>query len=488
MWLCARFPLVLLDREPASEQGWLASTPVALISQRCVLDTNHAAYHAGVRAGQPLSTARSLCPALQCRTPSPDRMQCRLEQLALWAYRFTSEVSLAPPASLLLNVAGSLKLFRGFTPLYRRFQWGFRKRRMPAVYGLGHTPLAAELISHSAVDIASLLDHQGLLDKDRVINLLNNLPINHLPCAEKQREQLHTMGLTTLGAVNELPRAALSRRFGRPFSSLLDRLYGSEVDLRTAFQPPDHFYAERQFNGGLTRSEELRFPMAALLDDLEHFLQMKQWMNRHLNWQFSYCDGQQDTLSMPVSHLHFDRRRVLGLVLLKLEAFKLRGPVDTLILQCREFESVAQRSDELFSHAGLLDHQHRERFLTLLDKLQARLGADSAWQPAICNEHLPEQAMTRIPPLTGAPRASLSTSALKPLWLLPAAQQLTEQDGQPYWHSPLQLLQGPERIDSQWWQQRQVRDYYIAHNASGILCWVYRDCLQQRWYLHGLFG
>lgn len=490
MWLCARFPLVLLDRDPAADLQLLATTPIAVLDQRCIIDTNRAAYQAGVRPGQPLTVARSLCPALQCRTPSPERMQRRLEQLALWGYRFTPEVSLAPPSALLLNVTGSLKLFHGFRPLYRRFQWGFRKRRMPAAYGLGHTPLAAELISYSNTDISSLLDHQGLLDKTQVISLLNRLSIQHLPCEEKQRQQLHTMGLTTLGAVNALPRSALTRRFGPPFSALLDRLYGSAADLRPAFQPPDHFYSERQFNGGLTRSEELRFPMAALLGDLEHFLQLKQWMSRHLHWQFCYCDGQQDTLSMPISHLHFDRRRVLSLVLLKLETFKLRGPVDTLVLHCDAFETVTQSNNELFSHevAGLCDQQHRERFVVLLDKLQARLGPDQVWQPVNCNEHLPEQGAGRAHPLSAKPRVSCSTATTKPLWLLPDARQLPEHNGQPYWQSPLQLLQGPERIDNQWWQQRQARDYYIARTDSGVFCWVYRDCLQQRWYLHGLFG
>ncbi len=490
MWLYVRFPLLLLDRDLGTDAD--ANQAQALLGQGCIIEVNRAAQAAGVRPGQSLSTARSLCPELQCRTPCPQRMRRQLEQLALWAYRFTPEVSLSPPAGLLLNVAGSLKLFHGFMPLYRRFRWGFRKRRIPTVYGLGHSPLAAELISFSGKDICCLLNEQGLLDERATVSLLDSLSIKHLPCENKQREQLLTMGLKTLGTVNKLPGAALTRRFGHQFSSLFNRLYGREADLRPSFQPPDHFYSERQFNGSLTRTAELRFPIAALLDELEHFLQLKQWVNRHLDWQFRYCDATSEQLSMAVSHQHFDRRRLLQLVLLKLEKFTLRGPVDALALQCHQFESIEQRNSELFRHSALFDPQRQERYLAVLDKLTVRLGADSFWHPGICNEHLPEQAIKRSQPLaaSSAPRspAAITSSAIKPAWLMQAPLRLSEVDGRPCWHSPLQLLQGPERIDSQWWQQRQVRDYYIARTDKGALCWVYRDCLQQHWYLHGLFG
>ena len=487
MWLCARFPLLVLDRELPCAQS-ASPQAYALVSHRNILEANRTAFERGVRPGQSLNTARSLCPDLQCRPPSPERMQHRLEQLALWAYRFTPDVSLLPPASLLLNIQGSLKLFGGFAPLYQRFQWGYRKRHVPVAYGFAHTPLAAQLFSYASLEPARFIQSNGLLNIPALIEAVDRLAVSHLPCDHKIQEQLGTMGLHNIGQLRALPRPALNRRFGKNFGHLIGKLYGDEPDPQAPFHPPDTFYSERQFNGGLTRAEELRFPMAVLLSDLEHYLQLKQWINRHLNWQFSYCDGQHDALSMPMSHQHFDRRRTLGLVLLKLEQFRLRGPVDTLSLQCDQFEGVAQTNDELFSHASLFDHQRHERFLAVLDKLQTRLGADSFWQPTLANEHLPEQAVLRSHPLTPHKNTPLVTNAQRPLWLLEQAQALREHEGQPCWPNPLHLLQGPERIDTQWWQQRQVRDYYIARADNGALCWVYRDCLQQRWYLHGLFG
>jgi protein ImuB len=47
----------------------------------------------------------------------------------------------------------------------------------------------------------------------------------------------------------------------------------------------------------------------------------------------------------------------------------------------------------------------------------------------------------------------------------------------------------PERIESGWWDGREMRrDYHIVIGAAGEKLWLYRDCQSQEWYLHGIFG
>jgi len=54
----------------------------------------------------------------------------------------------------------------------------------------------------------------------------------------------------------------------------------------------------------------------------------------------------------------------------------------------------------------------------------------------------------------------------------------------------LELEQGPERIESGWWDGRDVqRDYYVARNPAGVRLWLFRDRQSAgRWFLHGVFG
>jgi protein ImuB len=83
------------------------------------------------------------------------------------------------------------------------------------------------------------------------------------------------------------------------------------------------------------------------------------------------------------------------------------------------------------------------------------------------------------------------------VWLLPQAQPLAERQLRPLLDGrPLQLLCGPERIESGWWDAALAeRDYFIAQTSDGALVWIYRARLplsasqpQPGWFLQGLFG
>ena len=78
----------------------------------------------------------------------------------------------------------------------------------------------------------------------------------------------------------------------------------------------------------------------------------------------------------------------------------------------------------------------------------------------------------------------------RPLWLLHAPQELDSQRGRPRHGGALQLLAGPERIESGWWDGADVqRDYYSAKDTKGTCLWIYRECAEpRRWFLHGIFG
>jgi protein ImuB len=55
--------------------------------------------------------------------------------------------------------------------------------------------------------------------------------------------------------------------------------------------------------------------------------------------------------------------------------------------------------------------------------------------------------------------------------------------------APPELLRGPERIESGWWDQDDVRrDYYLARTGEGAQVWVFRDRRDGAWYLQGLWA
>jgi protein ImuB len=67
---------------------------------------------------------------------------------------------------------------------------------------------------------------------------------------------------------------------------------------------------------------------------------------------------------------------------------------------------------------------------------------------------------------------------------------LRERNQRPWWHGPLKLLSGPERIEGGWWDSSDVqRDYYIVRTSNGENLWIFRDLSKKNdWYLHGFWS
>ncbi len=481
LYLCLRFPLLGLDAlaSPTPDQ------PCALFDGERSQLINSAAKVAGITANMSLATAIALCPNLDCRQRDREREQRYWKQLALWAYRFSDDVSLSPPNALLLEVSHSLRLFGNLRRLYRKLLSAYRQRGLQLRVGIGSTPMAAELLSLQGVRVATLVNARGELQRSALKHALAALPSHHLPLPEAQLTALHNMGLRRLGEVLSLPRTQLLSAFDNTMAETVERLTGRRSDPRPRFQPSEHFYGERQFDGGLRQREQLRQPIAAILHELEVYLRLRQCLNHDLNWTFHFLDGQREHWRTPLNHRCFHHQSVLELVMLQLEQLQLPSAVESLALECRDFTALAAPAEQLFDGPDAAHQQNA--ILQLLTKLQLRLGEQAVQRLAIQDSLLPEHQGVACPAANYQHYGSEQTS-LRPSWLLPTPLALEQRQGIPLWRGPLNILQGPERLDSHWWQHRQARDYYIAQHSQHGLCWIFKDCLSQRWYLHGFFA
>jgi len=128
----------------------------------------------------------------------------------------------------------------------------------------------------------------------------------------------------------------------------------------------------------------------------------------------------------------------------------------------------------------------------LVERLRARLGEDAVYGVVSIPEHRPEAAWRRVHELSltcgrlAKKTADGGDGLPRPVWLLDAPLPLP---------SGLVLEQGPERIESGWWDGRGVaRDYYVArqapgaHRPPGARLWVFQERHSKHWYLHGMFA
>ncbi|UCD68029.1 MAG: DNA polymerase Y family protein, partial [Betaproteobacteria bacterium] len=69
-------------------------------------------------------------------------------------------------------------------------------------------------------------------------------------------------------------------------------------------------------------------------------------------------------------------------------------------------------------------------------------------------------------------------------------RRLKLHDGYPCFDGELRILDGPERIETGWWDGGDVmRDYFVARNNNGATYWIYRErSIEKNWFLHGIFS
>jgi protein ImuB len=87
-------------------------------------------------------------------------------------------------------------------------------------------------------------------------------------------------------------------------------------------------------------------------------------------------------------------------------------------------------------------------------------------------------------------RRNSSLLLRRPLWILSEPRPLATEKGLPLYQGALTLLDGPERLETGWWDGAGIaRDYFVGVNPAGMHLWVFRTRNRESgWYLHGMFG
>ena len=478
LWLCISTPTLLLDdlADGAEQQP-----PRALVARhgprRWVHSANAEARREGVRTGQAVSTALARVPALQLIAHDPEREADSLERLALWAWQFSSQLSIAPPTALLLEIGASLTLLGPLQQVLDTLHaeldtLGYRHR-----CGVAPTPLAARLMARQGLAPA--------LDTRQLDAALHTLPVQQLDLDTSTLRALQQCGIRRTGALFALPRDALARRFGQNCCDYLDRLRGHAPDPRPGFSPPEHFDQTLELLHEIDNTDALTFPLKRLTETLGAQLVSRDSGASTLRLSLGHPRTPDSELSVRLLEASGDARHLLQVTRAHLERLQLPEPVRSLRLRCSGFESVARGGDDLFQHPGRATGERRNT----IEHLQARLGEAAVYQLDVVDDHRPEcawRAHLHNPARESPHRAGWP---LRPLWLVDPPEPMPR---------GLTLESGPERLESGWWGGQcndgraapdMRRDYYIARDDAGLRYWVFqrRDTTSQ-WYLHGRFG
>ncbi|MEO7150414.1 MAG: DNA polymerase Y family protein, partial [Burkholderiaceae bacterium] len=366
------------------------------------------------------------------------------------------------------------------------------------------TAQAAALLAriHPRLDCADLAATRAALDA---------APVWLLGPGREHWEALQGMGLKTLADLRQLPRAGLARRFGEGLLDELDRAHGERPDPREAIVPDETFETRLELFARADTTEQVLHGAALLLARLAAWLaarhayvrQFTLLMQHEPRWRKDDRTPTATELAIALAEPSRDPAHLLVLLRERLGRLQLAAPTLELHLRADRTVQRAAPNSELFP----TPHCEREGLVRLIERLQARLGAAQVQRLAGVSDHRPERASVlhaadlaaAARPASGAAPADPASvpSAVRPVWLLAQAQALPERQSRPLLDgAPLQLLSGPERIESGWWDGVPAeRDYFIAQAPDGALVWIYRARLPltapetaRGWFMQGRFG
>ena len=452
----------------------------AVVTRGRIAACDAVAAAAGVCAGQRLSTALGLAPGLIVHERLGDREQGALDSLACWAGVFTPLVSLAPPATLLLEIGGCLRLFGGAQAIADRAVAGCRGQGYSATWAVAPTAQGALWLAWGGAECL-------YADQAAAQAALAALPCTLPAWSDEIRDRLLSFGLPRLGDLRSLPSAGLQRRLGPVVLQEMARAWGELPDPRPTFVFPERFFQELELPARVEHAEALAFAAQRLFAALAGWLHGRQLAVRSCRLRLTHDDARRSELPLCLTEPTADEVRLNRLLREHLGRLELLAPVAALGLLAEEVEPWLGSSGQLFAQAAA-----GEGTLACLERLRGRLGEAVVHLLGQQPDYRPERAsVARQPGDKGVP-VTVPEGA-RPLWLLPAPQPLAEQGGRPVRHGPLQLLTRPERLESGWWDAGDPggrgdvrRDYFIAGDTEGRRLWIFRD--SEGWFLHGFFA
>ncbi|BBN55919.1 DNA repair nucleotidyltransferase [Pseudomonas chlororaphis subsp. aurantiaca] len=454
-WVCILFPQLALDAalrqrpEPEAALALLSGTP----QRRVIQAVNAAARELGLRPGQSLTAAQALSKDFASAEYDADEIAHWQQFLAAWAYRFSSQVSLHYPRTLVFEIESSLGLFGPWPQLEARLrqelsELGFRHRIVSAP-----NPAAARVL-------ANAYDGLAVTDLEQLHQALGRMPVERLGLLPGAATALSRMGLRTFAQLRGLPRDTLARRFDAGLLKHLDTLLGERSLALAFYQPPDRFDLRIELNFDVLSHQALLFPLRRLTSDLAAFLCGRDSGVQRFDLHLEHVELPDTLIKVGLLSAEREPAMLFELARGRLEQVQVPAPVRGVRLVAEDLPRFVPQHRELFDERP----QQSLPWEQLRERLRARLGDEAVHGLRFHADHRPECSWQ---PVDDSQACPLLPGPRRPGWLL--REPLALQEG------AARILMGPERIESGWWDGGDVRrDYYLIETRGGQQGWAYR--------------
>ena len=321
--------------------------------------------------------------------------------MAKWAGRWSPLVEVDGADELRLDVTGVAHLFGGEDGLIRDVQRRFARIGLTTRVAIAPTAAAAWALAH----------HAPCICWGDAETRLAPLHISALRLNADTVQTLERLGLKTIGALMEMPRVALARRFrgSEDVVDALDRMLGRKPEPLTAAraeQPPRVLV---RLEEPATYSEAPSEAVERLIPKLVGQLEERRLGARKLSLRGFRVDGSVALATVATAIASREPKHLRRLLADKAAALDPEFGFDAFSLTAEWTEELDAVQD------SLVNEPSSERELSqLVDLLTVKLGARRVRRPLAQESHLPERASgwkSAVSSLRGRGQAHLAEKA-----------------------------------------------------------------------------
>ncbi|HEY7577240.1 MAG TPA: DNA polymerase Y family protein [Acetobacteraceae bacterium] len=502
--LCAwlpHWPITRLSRNASISPDRPLVTIEAIRGVRHLAAVGEAGEAQGLRSGQTLTDARSVCPGLVAVDADPAADEAALARLAAWCERYTPMAAPDAPDGLWLDTTGCTAAFGTEAELMQDLAGRLERNDVPCRLAVAGTAGAAWALAHAGTDRLSLPPGEEAA-------ALADLPITSLRLGAGTVAGLRRLGLRMVRDLLRLPRAQITARFGAVPMLRLDQALGKMEEAIDWPRPPIEWQERLAFAEPIGTPEDLRRALTRLAERLCRRLEEQDKGGQRFTAWFFRIDDLVPRITVSTALPVRDATYLARLLGEKLDSVDPGFGIEVMALAAEKVAPLQAPQSHLLGN-----QDSSEQLAGVVDTLANQLGAERVSRVAPYASHVPERAVQRVPPLPlKQPSWADDPSAPRPIRLLRRPEEIEViaivPDDPPVrftWRGVAHRVRaaaGPERIAAEWWRDKRasgrpetdlVRDYYRVEDADGARFWIFRAGLHggdrvPRWYLHGLFG
>lgn len=460
--------------------------------------TNRAARLAGAAPGARVVDMRAICPDLRVDQADLAGDLRALNRLVLWARRWCPWTVADGPDGLILDTTGSDHLLGGEAAMLVDMETRLALLGLSSRLAVAPTWGAAwALARHGTV--------RAICPADGIAAMLAPLPVAGLRLDADTLLLLNRLGLKSIGALADVPRLSLARRFIRSSMSANPLLRLDQAMGRLAV-PVASAKVEHRIRAEARLPEPIQDPthyLPSLCDSLCEQLAHRGLGCRKLHLAVYRTDGEVSTVNLVIATASRDARHLHDLFKGRLDRINPGFGFDLVTLDADMIEPLGAMQTRLDGGG-----EDEPGLSALIDRLAARFGPKAIKYPVLEASHVPERAerwgdcptnpdKTTGPPASERPiRLFATPEEIRVLYAVPEGPP-----AQFIWRRQTHRMaryEGPERIAPEWWKDRpgtRLRDYFKVEDHSGRRFWVYREGLHEdgrggdpHWFIHGMFA